>query len=63
MRRTSGMIWPAATDQREVRECKEERGRRQALPLRRVGCVCHEDSQRLHRTATLFYCMLDIQGG
>ena len=34
MRRASGVRWPAATNQREARECREERGRgRQALPL------------------------------
>ena len=46
MRRASGAIWLAATDQREARECKEEKGReRQALPLGRVECVCPQDNQ------------------
>ena len=50
------MIWPAATDQREARECKEERGReRQVLPLERVECVCQQDSQCLHRTAIILF--------
>ena len=63
MWRTPGVIWAAATDQREARECKEEREKgRQALPLWRVECVSHWGSQYLHRTATPLYCMLDIQG-
>ena len=40
MRRASGVIWSAATDQREAKWCKEERGRgRQVLPQGRVECV------------------------
>ena len=42
MRRALDVIEPAAADQREPRECKEERGRgTQALRLERVECVCH----------------------
>ena len=45
MRRASGVTGPAATDQREAEECKEEIERgRQALPLGRVECVCQQDS-------------------
>ena len=63
MRRASGVIWPAATDQREARECKEERGRRrQALPSKKVECAFYQDSQYLHHTATPICCMLDTQG-
>ena len=43
MRRASGVIRPAANDQREARECKEEKGRgRYVLQLERVECVCTE---------------------
>ena len=64
MRRASGVIWPAATDQREARECKEERERgRQALPLGKEECVSQQDSQCLHHATTSFcYNLLDIQG-
>ena len=57
MRRVSGVIWPAATDQREARECKEEKGkRRQALLLTTVECVYQQDIQHLHHTAMPFCC-------
>ena len=63
MRRASGVIRPATTDQREARVCKEERGRgRQALPSRKVECAFCPDSQYLHHTATPICCMLDTQG-
>ena len=63
MRGTSSVIGPVATDQREARECKEERGkRRQALPLGRVECVYQQDSQHLHHTATPLCYMLGTQG-
>ena len=35
--KASGVIWPAATEGK----CKEEKGRRQTLPLGRVECVYH----------------------
>ena len=62
MRIASDVIWPAATDQTEARECMEERGRkRQALPLERGECVFYWDSWCLQHTATPFCCMLGIQ--
>ena len=64
MRKASGVIRPAATDQREEKKYKEERGReRKIVPLGRVECVCYGDSQRLHRVATPFlWNCLDNQG-
>ena len=60
MRRASGVMRPAATDQREARECKEEKEeRKQAQPLGRVECVYQQDTQHLHHTATPF-CNNDI---
>ena len=53
MRRTSSVIWPTATDQREAKMCKEERARgKQAVPLKKVERVYQQDSQDLHHSAT-----------
>ena len=62
MRTASSVIRPAATDQREARECKEERGRRQALPSKKVERAFYQDSQYLHHTSIPICCTLDTQG-
>ena len=53
MRRASDVIWSAATDKREARECKEG-GERLILLQGRAGCVCRQSTQQPYPAAVIF---------
>ena len=62
MKKASDVIWPAATDQKEVRKCKKERIVRLVVQIGREECVFQQDSQCLHHVTTHFWYSLDIEG-
>ena len=47
-----------ATKLNDNKEYKED----EEVPQERMGCNYQQDSQCLHHTVTLPYCMLDIRG-
>ena len=61
MRETSGVTWPAATDQRKARECNEERGRGRQAATRKSGmCLAPRNLTFALNSHTIQLYMLDI---